>query len=117
MLSFRNLASYCLTAAILGCLGISGVVVGESSAIAQTNADDETSHRGSGRIMTRHTPTVPGTAIAYRGTGRVHSESQEWWMSHRGSGRIKNQSPEPQTVSYRGSGRISPNSMPPSEFS
>lgn len=116
MLSCRNLASYCLTAAILGCLGISGVVSGESSAIAQTNADDETSHRGSGRIMTWHPPTVPQAAIAYRGTGRVHSESQDWQVSHRGSGRIENQSPDTQTVSYRGSGRIAPNSMPPSEF-
>lgn len=118
MLCIKNLAKYFLAATIFSCLSVIVLATGESFHNADSATDDETSHRGSGRIMSLHPENhSPFNAIAYRGTGRIYPDQEEIVVSHRGSGRIDDQTPDANETVYRGSGRISPNSSTlPLEF-
>lgn len=102
------------TAAVLGCLGVGGLTVGAAPLLVGEASPDDTSHRGSGRLVTQVPtllPTVePGQAIAYRGTGRIQ-QSADPLVSHRGSGRIDEEPAAASQSAYRGSGRIAPDGL------
>jgi hypothetical protein len=117
MRSFKKLAGYCLSATVVGGWAISGWLVGTSTPVADSGCNDETSHRGSGRIVTWLAPDANTLAdITYQGPDRLMPDMQELTISHRGSGRVDPQPPDSQTVSYRGTGRIAPNRFPTSKF-
>lgn len=111
MLSLQNMAKYALAASVLGCLSISAFGISESLNLTHSQGEDETSHRGSGRIVTQ----VPQATVSYRGTGRIGNESEYTTVAHRGSGRIDDQSPATNNSAYRGSGRMMPVTLNPFE--
>lgn len=117
MPSLPNLTKYFLAAAALTYLGFSGLSAEFSSLqIGDSSATNETSHRGSGRIISLETQAVnPREAIAYRGTGRLESNF-ETIVSQRGSGRIDDETQISKTIAYRGSGRVLPNNLGLSEL-
>ncbi len=102
MACLRNLLGYGLTAVVVGGAGSLWM---QPSAWHSNVLNGNTSHRGSGRIVTQESGAQG--AIAYRGTGRAPHEVSVWTISHRGSGRTPVSGDTAVIVSYRGTGRIS----------
>ncbi len=116
MFCLQNITRYFLAAAALGCLSTSVIAPQGALSLAEASDRDETSHRGSGRIVTQGPEAMTALeGIAYRGTGRLEQRN-ELKVGHRGSGRIDNQSPDTRAVAYRGSGRVSPRGLSRPEF-
>jgi hypothetical protein len=120
MLSLHSMARYALAATALSCLGVGSWYVSTSGHLTDTPilGQEETSHRGSGRLITQESSLTREftDAIAYRGTGRVHDQSECNVVAHRGSGRIDEQSPTPNPSAYRGSGRVVPSPFQEIEY-
>jgi hypothetical protein len=97
------LVYYILTTAAISSLGVGALVMERPLMVGQADTV-ETSHRGSGRLITEAKGS--GDSMAYRGTGRyqnynVHGVA----IAHRGSGRTPIDGYN-EAISYRGTGRF-----------
>ncbi|MDB9526801.1 hypothetical protein PN498_12445 [Oscillatoria sp. CS-180] len=107
MVYIQGFAKYFLTISILGYLSATGASFSSSEYVSEHSEGSETSHRGSGRLVTQAPQETFDTLPTYRGTGRA-KEQDDPALSHRGSGRVRIHVVDMDTISYRGSGRISP---------
>ena len=115
MFCLQNIARYFFAAAALGCLSTSVMAPQGAFYLVEASDHDETSHRGSGRVVTQGPEAMTSIeGIAYRGTGRLE-QPDELKVGHRGSGRIDN-STDTRAVAYRGSGRVVPQGLSRPEF-
>lgn len=106
MLYLHSLAKYCLVATALGCLSVGGLSLSNASYVSEAVGENQTSHRGSGRLVTQVPTNTADTEYLYRGTGRIERQQSLSVSSHRGSGRVHDQPNKEAMISYRGTGRI-----------
>lgn len=103
MLFFQQFGKFLLVGAALGCLSIAGVSSSISHQETTSEAEDATSHRGSGRVVSQVPPSqFPQSFSLHQNSRTIHQIA-----GHRGSGRINQEGQDTKSVAYRGSGRIS----------
>lgn len=93
---FNHLTRSLLITAALGYCSIAAFASGAALLTNETDPDNGTEHRGSGRLYTQVLPALDSLSIvAHRGSGRIDEDvaASDSITAYRGSGRITPEEP------------------------